>query len=37
MVLIFYAYDCLMFSNSKYKIDEVYAPMQEDFNIEHDE
>ena len=34
MVLLFYVYDCLMFSPSKDKIDEVYASLQADFNIE---
>ena len=36
MVLIFYVYDCLMFSPSKDKIEEVYEPFQEDFKIEDD-
>ena len=34
MVLIFYVDDCLVFSPSKGKIYEVYASIQEDFNIE---
>ena len=36
MVILFYVYDFLMFSTSKDKIDEVYASLQEDFNIEDD-
>ena len=36
MVLLFYVDDCLMFSPSKDKIDDVYASLQEYFNIEDD-
>ena len=34
MILLFYVEDCLMVSPSKDKIDEVYASIQEEFNIE---
>ena len=34
MVLLFYVYECLIFSPYKDKIDEVYASLQADFNIE---
>ena len=34
MVVLFYVDDYLMFSLSKGKIDEVYASLQADFNIE---
>ena len=34
MVILFYVGDCLMFSPSKYKIDDVYASIQEGFKIE---
>ena len=34
--LLFYVYDCLLFSPSKDKIDEVYASLQSNFNIEDD-
>ena len=34
MVLLFYVDDCLMFSHSKDKIDEVHAFLQVDFKIE---
>ena len=37
MFLLFYVDDCLMFSPSKYKIDEVYASLQAYFKIEDDE
>ena len=36
MALLFYADDCLMFSPSKDRIDDVYASLQEDSNIEDD-
>ena len=35
MVLLFYVGDCLMFSPSKDKIDEVYASLQTYFKIEY--
>ena len=37
MVLLFYVRDCLMFSSSKDKIDEVYASLRGYFNIKDDE
>ena len=36
MVLLFYVDECLMFSPSKYKIDGLYASLQEDFNLGSD-
>ena len=36
MVLLFYVYDCLMFSTSEDKIDDIYASLQADLNIEDD-
>ena len=36
MVILFYVYDCLMFSPFTDKIDNIYAPLQTDFNIECD-
>ena len=33
MVLLFYVDDCLIFSPSKDKIDELYASLQENFKI----
>ena len=36
MVLLFYVYDCLIFSPSEYKMDEVYASIQAYFKIEDD-
>ena len=36
MVPLFYVDDCLMFSPSKDKIEEVYASIQVYFNIEDD-
>ena len=35
MVLLFYVDDCLIFSTSKDKIDELYAYLQEYFKIEY--
>ena len=37
MVLLFYVDDCLMLIPPKYKIDEVYASLQEYFKMEDDE
>ena len=36
MVLLFYVSDCLMFSPSKDKIDDIYTSLQEYFKIEDD-
>ena len=36
MVLLFYVHDYLMFSPSKYKMDELYASLQKYFNLEDD-
>ena len=36
MDLLFYVYDCLMFTTSKNKIDDVYDFLQADFKIEYD-
>ena len=33
MVLLFYVHDCLMFSSSEYKVDELYAYLQEGLKI----
>ena len=37
IILLFYVDECLMLSSSKDKIDEVYASLQEYFNIKDDE
>ena len=34
-VILFYVDDCLMFSPSKDKIDDVYTSLQADLNIEY--
>ena len=36
MVLVFYVDDCIIFSTSKDTIDDVYASLQVDSNIEYD-
>ena len=36
MVILFYVYDCLIFSPSKENVDDVYALLQAYFNMEDD-